>query len=195
MSLERVVEDIKEEANARAAEIRQAAEREAEQMREAAREDAAQLREERLAEAERTIEQEREQQLSSAKLEAKQSRLEARRDVLGSVREEVEQRLADLDAEERETLTRQLLDGVAGEFGDDATVRVYGRESDRDLIESLLSEYDGFEYAGSVDCLGGVVVESEASRMRITNTFDSVLESTWDDSIGEMSDRLFEENE
>lgn len=195
MSLERVVEDIKEEANARAAEIRAEAEREAEQVRERAREDAEQLREERLAEAERTIEQEREQQLSSAKLEAKQSRLEARRDVLESVRGDVEQRIATLDGEERETLTRQLLDGVAGEFDGEDTVRVYGRESDRDLLKSLLAEYDGFEYAGSVDCLGGVVVESEASRMQITNTFDSVLESIWDDNIGGMSDRLFEDNE
>jgi len=195
MSLERVVEDIKEEANARAEEIRGEAEREAEQIREEAREDADQLREKRLAAAERTIEQEREQQLSSAKLEAKQSRLEARRDVIESVREEIEQRLANIDGEEREVLTRQLLDGVAGEFDGDDTVRVYGRESDRELLESLLAEYDGFEYAGSVDCLGGVVVESEASRMRITNTFDSVLGSTWEDNIGEMSDRLFEDDE
>lgn len=195
MSLERVVEDITEEANARAAEIRNAAEREAEQIREQAREDAEQLREERLAEAERTIEQEREQKLSSAKLEAKQSRLEARRDTLESVREEVEQTIAGLEGEEREMLTRQLLDGVAGEFDDGDTVRVYGRESDRELLESVLTEYNGFEYAGSVDCLGGVVVESEASRVRIRNTFDSVLESIWDNNISEMSDRLFESNE
>lgn len=194
MSLETVVEDIREEARARASEIRAAAEEDAEEVREAAERDAEELREERLAEADREIEQEREQRLSSAKLEAKQARLEARRDVIESVHEEVETAIASLDGAERRELTEALLEAAAEEFDGDS-VRVYGRGEDRELLETLLDSHDGFEYAGEVDCLGGVVVESDSSRVRVTNTFDSVLADIWDENLREMSDRLFEEHE
>jgi len=195
MSLETVVEDIKEQARARAAEIRKEAEADAEEIREEARQDAEGIREDRLAAAEREIEQEREQRLSSAKLEAKQARLEARRDVIGSVREDVEAAIAGLEDEERVALTRKLLDAAAEEFDDGETLEVYGRDDDRELLESLVSDDDGFEYAGTVDCLGGVVVESDSSRIRVRNTFDSVLEDVWEENLREMSTRLFEEHE
>jgi V/A-type H+-transporting ATPase subunit E len=195
MSLETVVEDIREQARARAAEIREAAEADAEEIREQARQEAEEIHEERLAAAEREIEQEREQRLSSAKLEAKQARLEARRDVIESVREDVEAAIAGLEGDKRKALTRKLLEAAAEEFDDEATVQVYGRDEDQELLESLLAGYDGFEYAGEVDCLGGVVVESDASRVRVKNTFDSILEEVWEENLREMSSRLFEDDE
>jgi V/A-type H+-transporting ATPase subunit E len=210
MSLDTVVEDIRDEARARAEEIRAEGEERAAEIVSAAEADA----EETLAEAEREvaaeIEQEREQRLSSAKLEAKQERLEARRDVLQEVREAVEDELADLSGDDREELTRALLDAAAAEFdegeargasdgssgpgqrdGDD--VLVHARPDDEALVTDILDDYDGYEYAGEVDCLGGVVVESDASRVRVDNTFDSVLEDVWEDNLKEISARLFEE--
>jgi len=192
MSLDTVAEDIREQARARADEMREEAQQEAEELREAAERDAEEIREERLAEAEREIEQEREQTLSSAKLEAKQARLEARREVLQSVREAVEEGIATLEGDRRRELTEALLSAAATEFDDEA-VDVYGRADDRELIGELLGDYEGFEYAGERECLGGVVAESEASRVRIKNTFDSVLEDVWEDNLREISDRLFEQ--
>lgn len=193
MSLETVVEDIREEANARAEEIRTEGEARAEEIEQAAHEDASEIVQEAEERADREIEQLREQRLSSAKLEAKQQRLEARRDVLGEVREQVEAELAALDGDAREELTRDLLDAASVEFSSDDDVRVYGRAEDEELLESILEEYDGYEYAGEYDCLGGVVVESEQSRVRVNNTFDSVLEDVWEDNLREISNRLFEQ--
>lgn len=193
MSLETVVEDIREQARARAEEIREEAESEAADILEEAESDAEEIREEVLADAERQISQEREQRMSSAKLEAKQRRLEARRDVLQSVREDVEEEIATLPDDEREELTRALLDAAAEEVDEGAEVQVYGRSEDQELLESLLSEYDGFEYAGEYDCLGGVVVESTESRVRVKNTFDSILEEVWEENLREISDELFEQ--
>jgi len=191
MSLDTVVADIRDEARARAEEIVSEAEEEAEQIRSEAEEDAADIREEREQAVEREIAQEREQQLSSAKLQAKQERLEARRDVLEDVRERVEADIADLE-DGREELTRALLDDAADEFDDGASVQVYGRADDADLLESILADYDGFEYAGEYDCLGGVVAESEGSRVRVKNTFDSILDDVWEDNLRDVSGRLFE---
>ncbi len=192
MSLDTVVEDIREEARERAEEIRSEAEAEAEELVSEAEADAEEIREEREREIERQIEQEREQKLSSAKLEAKQERLEARRDVLEEVRERVEAEIAGLE-DGREELTRALLEDAVAEFPDDASVEVYGRAEDAALLESVAADYDGCSYAGEVECLGGVVAEAAESRIRVNNTFDSVLDTVWEDNLREVSERLFEQ--
>ena len=192
MSLETVVEDIRDEARARAEEIREEGRQRAEGIVSEAETDAAEIREEAEQEAQRAIEQEREQALSSAKLTAKQQRLEARRDVLDRVRDRVEDAIADIDGEEREQLTRELIDAAAEEFDADS-VDVYGAADDRELLESILEEYEGYSYAGEYDCLGGVVVESTESRVRVNNTFDSIIEDVWEDNLKAISDRLFEQ--
>jgi V/A-type H+-transporting ATPase subunit E len=193
MSLETVVEDIRQEARARAEEIRAEADARAEEIVEAAETEAEEIVETAEREVEREIQREREQRLSSATLEAKQRRLEARRDVLETVREEVETALVELSGERREALTRELLEAAASEFEGADAVSVYARAEDRELVESLLAAHDGFTYVGEYDCLGGVVVESEASRVRINNTFDSVLETVWEDQLKDVSARLFDQ--
>ncbi|WP_254272435.1 V-type ATP synthase subunit E [Haloarcula marina] len=192
MSLDTVVEDIRDEARARAEEIREEADERAEEIVSEAEADAEQIHEDREAAVEREIAQEREQRLSSAKLEAKQARLSARRDVLEDVHDDVEQAIADLEGDRREELTSALLAAAVEEFDDGESLRVRGRADDQDLIEGILTDYDDAEFAGEYDCLGGVVVESEASRVRVNNTFDSVLESVWEDNLKDISDRLFE---
>ena len=193
MSLDTVVEDIREQARARADEVSDEADAEAEEIIAEAESDAEEIREEILADTDRTIEQEREQKLSSAKLEAKQARLEARRQVLQSVRDDIEQEVAELSGDQRRELTAALLEATAEEFDEASSVQVYGRADDQELLEELLNEYDGFEYAGEFDCLGGVVAESDESRVRVKNTFDSILDEVWENNLREISDRLFEQ--
>ena len=192
MSLETVVEDVEDEARARAEEIREQAEAEADEIVAEAEADAERIREERLAEVESQIDQEREQALSSAKLEAKQERLGARRDVLEDVHDEVEAAIANLDGDGRRELTETLLDASLAEFDDDEDVAVYTRAEDVDLLEDLVADRNA-EVDGEVDCLGGVVAESDTSRVRVNNTFDSVLESVWDDELKNISERLFDQ--
>ena len=193
MSLETVVEDIRNEARERAEEIREDGQARADEITDEAEADAEEILAAKERDVENRIEREREQKLSSAKLEAKQKRLEARRDVLQDVRSDVEERIANLGGEDREELTRTLLDAAAEEFDSGDTLEVYGRPDDEELLTNVLADYDGFEYAGERDCLGGVVVESEASRLRVNNTFDSVLEDVWEDNLQDISSRLFEQ--
>jgi len=193
MSLEQVRDDIEKEARARADEIRAEADERAEAIIADAEADAEEIKEQRVDAVETEIDQKREQALSGAKLEAKQQRLEARRDVLADVREEIEDALIELDDDKRETLTRTLIEAAAKEFDDDATVVVHGRADDQQLIEKILTEYEGFSFGERRACLGGVIVESETSRVRVNNTFDSVLESVWDDQLKELSTLLFEQ--
>ena len=197
MSLETVAEDVKEEAREEAKEIRAEGERRAEEITSEAESDAEAIVSEREDEIERRITQERERTLSSATLEAKQKRLETRRDVLEDVRADAREEIAAIDGDTRAALTRTLLADAAKEFGDN-DVRIYGRAEDEGLFEEILMEdeaYDNYEYAGEFDCLGGVVAESEASRVRVNNTFDSMFADVWDDELKQVSDRLFENGE
>jgi V/A-type H+-transporting ATPase subunit E len=193
MSLETVVDDIREEAEAEAESIIEAAEADAESIIEEAEADAESIIEEAKADVERQIEREREQRVSSANLTAKQRRLEARRDALETVKERVEAEVESLDPDTRESLTRDLLEAAGVEFEDADTVTVYCRSEDEDLLVDILEDYEGYELGGEYDCLGGVIVESEGSRIRVDNTFDSVLEEVWDDNLKDVSEVLFEE--
>ena len=193
MSLETVVEDIRDEARTRADEIRAEADDRAAEIVEAAEADADEIVAAKEREIENQIEQERDQRLSGAKLEAKQKRLSARRDVIQDVRDAVEERLSELGGDEREELTRELLDAAATEFEDEESVRVYSCPSDEELVTGILDDYENSEYAGEYDCLGGVVVEGDASRVRVNNTFDSILETVWDDQLKDISSKLFDD--
>ena len=190
MSLDTVVADIQAEAKAQAEEIIAEAEESAEEILAEANAEAEQIHETAEREVEAEIEQERERRLSSGKLEAKQERLEARRDVLGTVRERVEEAIIDLPAEDRESLIRALLTDATEEFDE---AEVYTRPSDMELLEDILEEYEGFELAGETDCLGGVVLEGRDGRLRVDNTFDSVLETVWNENLKALSDVLFGE--
>jgi len=192
MSLDTVVEDVRDEARARAAEIREAADAEADEIIAEAEADAERIREERLAEVDRQIDQEREQTLSSAKLEAKQERLGARRDVLEDVYDDVEAAIASLDDDRRRELTETLLDASLAEFDDDEAVAVYTRAEDVELLEELVADRNA-QVDGEIDCLGGVVAESDTSRVRVNNTFDSILDAVWDDELKHISERLFDQ--
>jgi Archaeal/vacuolar-type H+-ATPase subunit E len=176
--------EIRADAEERADELVAEAEADAEATLEAAE-----------AEADREIEREREQQLSSAKLEAKQMRLEARRDALEEVRETVRERIAPSTATSATRSPATCSPPPPRTFDEGDDVRVHGRSDDEALISEILDDYDGYEYAGEYDCLGGVVVESEASRVRVNNTFDSVLEDVWENNLKEISTKLFDEDQ
>jgi len=194
MSLDTVVEDIRDEARARAEEIRAEGQERADEIIAEAEADADAIVEEREQAVERQIAQEREQAVSGAKLEAKQERLEARRDALQTVRQQVETELGGLSGDTREELTRALIEASATEFDEGSEVVVRGRAADEALLEEILAEYDGFSLGDeAVDCLGGVVVESETSRVRVDNTFDSLLDTVWENNLKDVSGILFDQ--
>lgn len=192
MSLESVVEDIREQAHAEAEEIRQTAAEEAESIVAEAEAEAETILAEREREVEREAEQLREQQLSSANLEAKQLKLQARREALDTVREQVESRLAELPTDERRALTEVLLEAALEEFDADEELVLHGPAGDEDILADLAAADDRLSVGEPVDRLGGVIVEGTTTRMRVDNSLDAVLDEVWDDSLRSISDALFE---
>ena len=188
MGLETVVDDIKQEARARADEIVENAEQESDEILGDARDEAESIVEQAREEAENEAEDLREQEVSSAKLEARKMVSREERDLLADLRADVRDELAALE-DGREDLTRSLLEAGVEELGDDEGA-VYVAERDEEMVQDLVDDFDGFEYGGTTDILGGVVVESAEGDVRVDNSFDSVLERVWNDSLREVSARL-----
>jgi V/A-type H+-transporting ATPase subunit E len=191
MGLETVVDDIKDEARTRAEEITEEAEKDAEETLEEAREEAEKIKKEEREAAEKRAEELREQEVSSAKLEARKMQSRERRDLLAELRADVRDELAELE-EGREEMTRTLLEGAIEELDEDSGV-VYAAERDAELVKDILGDYDGFKYGGTTEILGGVVVEVSGGDVRVNNSFDSVLETVWNDSLKEVSESLLGE--
>ena len=143
----------------------------------------------------RKIELEREQKFSSTNLAAKQKTLEKKRDLLELVRQEIENEISQIKGKEREELTGKLIESSIKEFIGVKDVFVYGNLEDEKLLKSLLKKHKGVKYGGEYECIGGVVMESESARMRVNNTFDSIIETVWTEELKNISELLFGSNQ
>lgn len=191
MGLDTVVDDIRDEAREEADRIVSDAEEDRDARIAEAEEEADRILEQAEEEAEIEAEALREQTLSGARLEAKTMQSRARKELLDDLRGAVEDRLAALD-DGREDLTEALLDDAIEELDADAGT-VHVAEGDADLAEELLADRDGFELGGTEDVLGGVIVDSADGDVRVTNTFDAVLDRVWSDDVREITSRLLGE--
>ncbi|MFB6283040.1 MAG: V-type ATP synthase subunit E [Halobacteria archaeon] len=191
MGLETVVEDITEKARNRAEEIREEAESEADEIVADAEDEADEIMEEAKEEVEKEIDEAREQTLSSAQLESKKKVSRTRKELLDELKKDVREELAELEDGRRE-ITESLLNDAVDEI-DDSSGTVHSSENDEELVKELTEDHDGFSYGGSENIVGGVVVENSTGKVRVTNSFDSVLEKVWSDSISEISSRLLGE--
>jgi V/A-type H+-transporting ATPase subunit E len=191
MGLDTVVDDIRDEAREEADRIVSDAEEDRDARIEEAEEEADRILEQAEEEAESETEALREQTLSGARLEAKTMQSRARKELLDDLRGAVEDRLAALD-DGREDLTGALLDDAIAELDtDEGTVHVAA--GDEDIVGDLLAGRDGFELGGTEDVLGGVIVDSADGDVRVTNTFDAVLDRVWSDDVREITSRLLGE--
>ena len=195
MRLETVVEDIREKARGDAERILSESDAEGKEIIDKARKEASVNRAVGKEEISRKIELEKEQKFSSTNLAAKQKTLEKKRDLLELVRQEIENEISQIKGKEREELTGKLIESSIKEFIGVKDVFVYGNLEDEKLLKSLLKKHKGVKYGGEYECIGGVVMESESARMRVNNTFDSIIETVWTEELKNISELLFGSNQ
>ena len=195
MSLETVVEDIREKARGDAERILSESDAEGKEIIDKARKEASVNRAVGKEEISRKIELEKEQKFSRTNLAAKQKTLEKKRDLLELVRQEIENEISQIKGKEREELTGKLIESSIKEFIGVKDVFVYGNLEDEKLLKSLLKKHKGVKYGGEYEWIGGVVMESESARMRVNNTFDSIIETVWTEELKNISELLFGSNQ
>jgi V/A-type H+-transporting ATPase subunit E len=182
MGLDTIVNDILEKARAESEAILKDAQAEADRIIADAKAEAEAFREEREEAVRREVERLRRQEISGANLEVKRAILNARKDLLDEVYRRAEERLQNLPVDRQSSILETIIRKHASD-GD----RIYSNERDKLLITSISNH----EYAGTIDCIGGVVIESSDGDTRLDYTYDTLLKEVNEASLKQISEILF----
>lgn len=182
MGLESVVEDVLGRGRSEVEEIRRAAFAERDRILQNAGAEGAKLLEIREQEARQAAERLRVQALARAELESKKIVLSAEKELLDDVYAKVLKRLAVL--EDGGTILQSLLKAHAGDW---RTGKVYCNEKDAHAVRSVV----GTSFGGRIDCVGGIVIESDDGTHRIDLRYETLLADVWRDSIREVAEVLW----
>lgn len=184
MSLEKVIDDILNTGKEEARQIVQQGQKERAEQIKTAKDEGQKLLDSKIKESKNLVERTNIQEMARAELESKKIVLGSQKDILDSIYEKALERLGNLP--QNETLLRSLISQNQSEVG---TGKVYCNEKDAALVRSLV----GANFAGTMDCIGGLVIESQDGKMRIDLRYETTLREIWDDSIKEISDLLWGE--
>lgn len=182
MGLETVIEELLTEGRSEVEEIRRATRAEREKILSDARAEGAKLLERREREAQEAAERLRVQALARAELESKKVVLAARKALLDEVYSKVLEKLS--RTPEAAQWLRALLEANAAEWRNG---KVYSNARDADAVRKVV----GGNFAGTIECVGGVVIDSADGTHRTDLRFETLLSDVWRDSIKEVADILW----
>ena len=187
MALESIIQEIYKKGEEEVRRIKEEAQKEAERIINEAKEKAEEILKKAREEAEREVERLRKQEISSVKLEMKRLMLNKQKEILGLVFESVKQRIKNMDIETKKKLLTSLIKNHAN-----PGMVIYSNKEDEDLVKSIIQEL-GIElrYGGNIECLGGIILESQDGTIRLNLTFDELLKQLYDEKMSEVSKLLF----
>lgn len=171
MGLEKVIERIEEEGAEKITGILQDAERQAAEILRAAQKTLDALSLKRKQESEKQMETWRMQERSGMEIEAKKIRLNAEKDILNQTYQEC---LAALQSLPHEKMLSSLLKKVKEEMPEAAVI--YSNKRDEGLVRSL----SRLTHGGTMECLGGIVVENTDRTVKLDYQYETIAASVWD---------------
>jgi len=182
MSLEALVQSILDKGTAEKSEIIGAARKEMEKLLQEAREKGQQDISRKLDDARKAAERLKVQETARSELESRKTVLIAQKEVLDAVKTEVLKRLS--SPEVRSELLEALLDKHKEDW---QSGKVYCGEMDQKQVKSIV----GSRFGGTIECSGGVVIESEDRANKVDLRFETLLDDIWEDSVKELADLLW----
>jgi V/A-type H+/Na+-transporting ATPase subunit E len=182
MGLEKVIENIQKEGKEKIHSILQDAEKQAAEILQARQKNIDQTAQKKRTELEKQITLLTTQEESSVEIEVKKIRLNAEKDLLDQTYQECLRALSDLPHEK--TLSF-LLKKAATELPDAAFI--YSNKRDEPLIHSLTK----IPYAGTIDALGGIIVENKEKTLKLDLRYETIAEQLWEHSLKEIAKKLF----
>jgi V/A-type H+/Na+-transporting ATPase subunit E len=115
--------------------------------------------------------------IGSSDLEARNKQLLALEEAIGKAFTKATDQIATQDlSDDYSNLTKTLLDEATTILGTTQVI-VSTNSKDKNLVQSMLSKYPGAELSSkTIDCLGGVVVQSKDDAMKFDNTIDARIQ-------------------
>jgi len=182
MGLETVLKDIVEASQAEVSKINSEADSEVSSILDEARDGAKRIVGERLAKVEDDVKYIRQQEISSANLEVKRTLLNARKEILDNVYVQAVEAISAFSLEKNEELLKALIDKYESEGA-----KIYSNKESAEIVKKLSS----LEYGGDIECLGGILIESEDGNVRLDYTYDVILKSVNERLLKQTSDIFF----
>ena len=188
MGLEEVELDIKKRIESKVAAIKHAAEKEAAQVLEREKNRVRELKKQRDVEIEKLAAEIANRELAAANLSARKLRMDSKKEAIESVYAKIREKLLGLEQGKKDEILRKLIERAVGELQN--AKYVFCNSSDRNLVEGI-ARGKGLKIDGTIDCLGGVVVENCDKTIRVDYTYDSLLENFRKGTLKEISEQLF----
>ena len=182
MGLDAIVEEIRAKGRIEADKIGEEASLEVSKITAEAEASAARLKAAKEEAVRKEIDRLRQQEVSSANLEVKKAMLNARKEILDEVYEAAKEAVKKLPAEKNQKLLKSII-----EKNENNNARIYSRNKDKQAIKKLTK----LEYAGEIDCIGGVVIENEDGTEVLDFKYDTILKNVSEQSLKQVSDILF----
>lgn len=182
MGLNAIVEEIRAKGRAEADKISGDTSLEASKIIADAEVAAAKLKAAKEEAVRKEIDRLRQQEMSSANLEVKKLVLNARKEILDEVHENAKESLQKLPAEKHQKLLKSIIEG-----NENSNAKIYSRGKDKAVVKKLTK----LEYAGDIDCIGGVVIENADGTEVLDFKYDTILKNVSEQSLKQVSDILF----
>ncbi|HDS58938.1 MAG TPA: hypothetical protein ENN54_01395 [Thermoplasmatales archaeon] len=186
MSLEKLVQHIERDAEQEASRIIAEAKQQADDIIRKAKEQAKKDAQEIASQGEKNARRTREKRLAAARRAAREQHMRVKEEVMQECLQRAREMLSAVKGKEYEKAVRAAIEEGQKVFSD-CVVRV-SREADRKIADRL-----GVEVAGTVDGLGGVIVQSADGSRQIDRTFDALMERKMGDLRIMMAEQLFPE--
>lgn len=184
MGLEKVIEEVLSSGKRKRNEVLAEGEQDYQEVVQAAKDEIEQYRRKREEDNKVRIERMRAQDLQTAELEVRRLELSMRRDLLEMVQEGARDKLRQLDRPRNEAMLKALLSDK-----DVPGARVFSAAKDEPIVRSLTR----LPYAGHIDCLGGVIIESADGTIREDLTYDALLTERSEEQLPIIAEILFGE--
>jgi V/A-type H+-transporting ATPase subunit E len=182
MGLDAIVEEIKAKGKAEAYKINQETSLEVSKIIADAQASATKIKAAKEDAVKKEIERLKQQELSSANLEVKKAKLNARKEILDAVYEESKEMISKLAADKNQKILKSII-----EKNQSGNSKIYSRSKDKSIVTKMTK----LEFAGEIDCIGGVVMENTDGSVVLDFKYDMILKNVSEQSLKQVSDILF----
>jgi V/A-type H+/Na+-transporting ATPase subunit E len=181
MGLDKVINRVEHEGDETIKKLIADAEKQAEETLAKARQQANELISKRRAETDKHVKALRIQEENSLEIETKKIRLNAEKEALQAA---FRYCLNALQEQPPEKILKDLLARAQRELPDATFVSSNNR--DAPIVKALSK----LTYSGTVDCLGGIIVENKDRSLKLDLRYETIATTVWDAHLKELADQL-----
>ncbi|MHC1604943.1 MAG: V-type ATP synthase subunit E family protein [Candidatus Methanofastidiosia archaeon] len=206
MSLDELLKQIEKEAEKKAKEIIDSGSSEAEHILRGARTKAKNIKKEKKSETKEKLKELEKIELVKIRQEYKIKTLKTEKEIMEVCWSKIKEKIKNIDPAINRSLLNKLLHiaratpifslhsivstkSVLLSTREERPFYVYSKERDREIV----TELSDLEYVGAIECLGGIIAETEDRSWRINLTYDIILEEIYEKSKKKIYETLFED--